>query len=185
MPARHKLARENETKIAQFIVIKKSTIKGAGLGAFTLVHLKRGEPIGYYKGVRVNTRIRAEPWYSGLYTMDMSTGAQSVTADDPFGKLQCDDGRELTGLELAATHDFTAIEGKWHGVDSNWTRFMNHAGAPFQNVTLCSDTKRFGRALTFYANRDVEQGEELFFSYGLSYFGKPGNLPFPLQPDAV
>jgi len=179
----YKHARENEERVAQVILIKKSTIREAGLGAFTLVNLKRGEPIGYYKGIRVNARIRAEPWYSDLYTMDLSSGAQSVTGDDPCGVLKCTDGRELTGLELAKTQDVTGINGKWHGVDSNWTRFMNHAGAPFQNVTLCSETKRFGRALTFYANRNIEEGQELFFSYGLSYFGKPGKPPVALQPE--
>lgn len=184
MPAKrkYKLARENETKIAQFIVIKESTIKGAGLGAFTLVPLKRGEPIGYYKGARVNARIRQEPWYTGLYTMYMHTGSQSVTADDPTGVLKCDDGREFTGLELAALEDFADVRGVWHGVDSNWTRFMNHASVPVQNVTWCSYTKAFGRALTFYANRDIEAGDELFYSYGLSYFGKPGMPAVPLKP---
>ena len=69
-------------------------------------------------------------------------------------------------------------EATWAGVESSWTRFINHASAAHQNVALCTDSgRRFGRSHAFYAKTDIPAHAELYFSYGAGYWSARGIEP--------
>lgn len=167
---RHRLHKEHAAKVEKAIDIRKSRIKLGGGGAFTTVKIKRGACVGFYAGSRgVQTASRD-------YVVDGDSGS---TRDgfDRDGRLVLADGSRVDAHGWTA-EDWKPVAGaRWDGVAANWTRFMNHASADHQNVALATTSETFGRSHAFYAKRDIDAGEELFFSYGATYWRDRAIVP--------
>ena len=184
--------RARADEIGRAIRIKKSRIAAGGGGAFTTVPIKRGESRG---GVQFDDvasmawRYRARRcvgFYLGAagkrsenrdYRVE-GDGGPSRDAYDAAGRLVVD-GRKVNCHGWTAD-DWTKLkkEATWAGVESSWTRFINHASAAHQNVALCTDSgRRFGRSHAFYAKADIPAHSELYFSYGAGYWSARGIVP--------
>jgi hypothetical protein len=165
-------------EIGRGIVIKtlrKSRIPVGGGGAFSTAAVKRGECVGFYEGARGATE-------GSDYVVEGDGGARR-DASDAEGRLVLQDGTRVN------VHSWTAAEwsglgspATWDGATSNWTRFVNHASAGFQNVTIATTSTRFGRSHAFYAKKDIQAGDELFFSYGASYWKFRNIAPMDPEP---
>ena len=101
---------------------------------------------------------------------------------DPDGRLVLDDGTEVDIHEFSR-NEWAALEASgrhgvgWKGEHANWSRFINHASDAHQNVSICTDSIRFGKSHGLYAKRAIAAGEELFFSYGKGYWDSRGIKP--------
>ena len=163
--------RARADEIGRAIRIRKSRIAAGGGGAFTTVAIKRGECVGFYLGAAGKRSENRDYRVEG-------DGGPSRDAYDEAGRLVVD-GRKINCHGWTAD-DWTKLkkEATWAGVDSSWTRFINHASAAHQNVALCTDSgRRFGRSHAFYAKADIPAHSELYFSYGKNYWSHRGVVP--------
>jgi hypothetical protein len=123
------------------IKIAKSTIKAAGLGAFAVQPIPEGAR-GIYKGIAHDTED-TNMYYSWIVkSFNRITGE----ADDEDTPLYYIDATDLS--------------------TSNWTRYVNCGMTlKINNIEVDQVFDKF-----FYvANRDIEEGEELFVDYGSDY----------------
>ena len=176
---RHAVHSASAARTADNIIIKKSKISAAAGGAFTTVAIARGTCVGFYEGVGTRARERDSGDFDASFWF--STGNKD--AKDFEGRLRLSSSGALLNVHAFTNNDWVTLEAKeewgvWEGVDSNWTRFMNHASADYQNISVSMDRERFGKSLAFYAKRHIEGEEELFFSYGnKAYFEHLGFEP--------
>ena len=165
--AQHQASAET---IRQNIRIRKSRIKSGGGGAFTKVMIPRGACVGFYEGGRSNAQEQDEKTFVNSYLADGEDGGRN--AYDPEGRLRLDDDK-VVNVHNWGNEEWDALQSdgvEWIGKCANWTRFMNHASAKYQNLSVCSTSNRFGRSHAFYAKRDILPDEELFYSYGVGFF---------------
>ena len=89
---------------------------------------------------------------------------------------------EIGPIHLTGPYIFhTVCQGQHFSIDasslnqSNWTRYMNCSLSPSQeNVTsyVLKQPQELEGYIVFYANRDIEKGEELMYDYGSQYKSK-------------
>lgn len=180
----NRLHRESASSISFGIQIKKSQIVDAGSGAFTSQSIKRGECVVFYEGLG---GVMAED-DGGDYVMSSSTKEASRNGFDVDGPLSTITSTGVNGVKVnchawsSSNWSFNTLSTffTWQGVSSNWIRFMNHTGGDLQNITLCFDSRKmFRKAFIFYAKRDIEAGEELFYNYGKHYWTHRKTTPSP------
>lgn len=171
--AKHAAHAAHAERVAGTIRIKKSRIRPAGGGAFAGVDIARGACVGFYAGARMKTSDDAN------YDYSMEGGPGGRDGTDPNGRLQLEDG-SLVNIHGYNKDDWEALASPgvaWVGETANWTRFINHASAAHQNLSLCATSERFGRSHAFYAKRPIAAGEELYFSYQAGYWKSRGIVP--------
>ena len=159
--ARHKA---NADHVEKNIRIRKSLIKSGGGGAFTQIRIRRGTCIGFYEGARSNSQEQLAPGFNDHYLFDGEAGGRN--AHDPEGRLRLANG-DLADVNKWGTDEWCKMKTDgvaWVGKYATWTRFINHASAKYQNLSVCTTSGRFGRSHALYAKRDIAVGEELFYS---------------------
>ena len=137
-----------------YIKIKRSTLPGAGEGAFVTHAIVKGERLGQYLG-----NLTDKP---GDYVFDtkLPLGA---------GTLQLDG-------EDKATSNWTRYinTGTWEGVTTREPNIEFAYGVTEVPFEIDGEIREIQTAVIFVrAMRDIEAGEELFLSYGNDYFKPP------------
>ena len=154
----------------EVVSIQKSRIASAGGGAFVTKDVKRGTCLGFYKGRRLTAAQRESShwWFE-------SGEPGGRDASDPNGRLVTDAGEfDVSGW---TPQQWLHVRGKWRGEHSNWVRFVNHASGPHRNCSIAATSQKFGKSHALYANRDINAGDELFFSYGPAFWRSIGIQP--------
>lgn len=159
---------------------------GKGLGVTALRAFKKGEFIGNYEGEIMEEEVKDRRYLKSLQD-------QLTPEDREWIQSRLDRGQTLTGCYLygvdVSKGDIYNMFSK-HGDDearstperiyidaedeyhSLWTRFINHASPPLNNVNPKSVPESWDGLpkVWFMANRDIEEGEEICFNYGDDYW---------------
>jgi len=151
------------------IEAKQSQVDGAGLGLYAAKALPEGTILGTYPGVLRPTgkylaQYEGDP-NAGVYAWRFSDNEQFIDPTDREGKLQ--------ELCYGGTSDFPFSYFlhenifKWK-VPTLLAR-INEPPIGWSGCNVCTAEDRKTREVIFSLSRDVEEGEELFMDYGLSY----------------
>lgn len=143
------MSEQGERCELKHVVIKKSTIPQAGMGAYAKHDMEKFTVLGKYAG----KRITAEEFDEKYETMDDSAYVWSLE----------DSNDEIIGY----------IDGK-DPKQSNWLRYVNCPSKKRQeNVKAIQQDYD----IVYYTLRKIRAGEELFVYYGDEYYevltGKP------------
>lgn len=163
-------------------------IPGKGLGVITNKAFKIGEFIGNYEG---EIQIMSEEVKDRRYLKSLE---HKLTDEDrEWMQNRLDRGQTITGTYLYGVdldvgnaykhfgrkHEDTEEEtpdrifvDAEDEYESLWTRFINHASPPLDNLKPMSVPESYdGKPrVWFMAKRDIEPGEELCFDYGEDYW---------------
>ena len=160
---------------------------GKGLGLITNKPFRKGEFIGDYKGEIMSEEVKDRRYLKSLehkLTDEDRAWIQSrldrgqtltgcylygVSLDDEdvhkrFFKKQDDEEEDTTPNRI-----YVDAEDEY---ESLWTRFLNHASPPHNNVNPKSVPESYdGKPrVWFMANKDIAPGEEICFNYGDDYW---------------
>lgn len=160
------------------------SIPGKGLGVITNEPIAKGELVGNYEGELMTEEVKDRRYLSSL--------EHTLTDEDrAWIQSRLDRGQTLTGCYLYGVsleeEDIYKRFGQEEEDDtppkriyvdaedeaeSLWTRFLNHASPPLNNVNPKSVPESFDGLprVWFMANRDIAPGEELCFNYGDDYW---------------
>jgi len=163
------------------------SMPGKGLGVITNKPFWKGEFIGDYKGeimseegkdrrylksledkltdedrAWIQSRLDRGQTLTGCYLYGVSLDDEDV--HKRFFKKQDDEEEDTTPNRI-----YVDAEDEY---ESLWTRFINHASPPHNNVNPKSVPESYdGKPrVWFMANRDIEPGEEICFNYGDDYW---------------
>ena len=162
------------------------SMPGKGLGVITNKPFWKGEFIGDYKGEIMSEEVKDRRYLKSLEN-------KLTDEDRAWIQSRLDRGQTLTGCYLYGVslddedvhkrffkkHDeeedttpnrvYVDAEDEY---ESLWTRFINHASPPYNNVNPKSVPESYdGKPrVWFMANRDIAPGEEICFDYGDDYW---------------
>lgn len=161
------------------------SMPGKGLGVITNKPFWKGEFIGDYKGEIMSEEVKDRRYLKSLedkLTDEDRAWIQSrldrgqtltgcylygVSLDDEdvykrFFKKQDDEEETPNRIYIDAEDEYESL----------WTRFINHASPPHNNVNPKSVPESYdGKPrVWFMANRDIQPGEEICFDYGDDYW---------------
>ena len=155
---------------------------GKGLGVITDVPIAKGALVGDYKGEVMTLEEKDRRYLESLSHL-------RTEEDQEWLQSRLDRGQTATGTYLYGI----AIPDPRHGVGkpkghifvdaedeycSLWTRFINHASPP--NDNLKPQSLHVGwdgnPRVWFTAKRDIKAGEELTFNYGEDYWLEGDNV---------
>jgi SET domain-containing protein len=141
-----------------------------GLGAFALAPIFNGTNVGTYEGeILTRPEVEARYWSTRKCKVD----------DRRWIKSRKQRNQGISGDYLFDMDNDLYIDGE-DADKSSWCRFLNHAAK--SNTKACNLETRCTRLtmgdggevvqprLWFVAIRDIEQGEELSYDYGDSYW---------------
>lgn len=66
-------------------------------------------------------------------------------------------------LFVLETKNFSDLDAIWFG---NHTRFINHCPEQLSNLLVKNIKTLQGEQIVFFASKNIQSGEELFFDYG-------------------
>jgi hypothetical protein len=159
---RAKRVKHSVTSAHDEIYIAKSTIPGAGLGAFCSRDLAAGRPLGSYRGVAFDSKKQE----SSGYVMGR------IDARDPTGVIEIDGKHMKPAVYSHYIRTHPNARGVYHGDTANWTRFVNDAGQPRANNLSFGGRSRFGQML-FYPRMRIPANTELTWRYGAQFWNSP------------
>ena len=142
---------------------------GKGLGVVANQPIANGEFVGEYQGEVMSEEVKDRRYLSSLQD-------KLTDEDREWIQSRLDRGQSLTGCYLygvSLPHDkgriYVDAEDEH---ESLWTRFLNHASPPLNNVNPKSIHESWDGNLRvwFVANRDIAEGEEICFDYGDDYW---------------
>ena len=137
----NKFSKKYPKYLRDYLEVRKSKIKGAGLGLFTTIDIEKGEYIDVYMGRKLNaSQVLKEDPAIDLYLMEINKNHFI----DGGGKYKCpvsfvNDARGLT---------------RTPGIRNN----------------CYFDLLRREKKMALIASRNIKAGEELFVYYGDSYW---------------
>ncbi|KAL7509523.1 hypothetical protein ACHAXN_006863 [Cyclotella atomus] len=161
-------------------------IPGKGLGVITNKAFKIGEFIGNYEGEIMSEEVKDRRYLKSLEHKLTDEDRQWI--ESRLDRGQTITGTYLYGVDLdvgnaykhfgrkreeeeepAPDRIFVDAEDEY---ESLWTRFINHASPPLDNLKPMSVPESYdGKPrVWFMAKRDIEPGEELCFDYGEDYW---------------
>jgi SET domain-containing protein len=151
-------------------IIRIGDTKHKGLGAFALGPILNGTNVGAYEGeLLTRPQVEARYWSTRKCKVD----------DRRWIKSRKQRNQGISGDYLFDMDNDLYIDGE-DADKSSWCRFMNHASKSKTNA--CNVETRCTRlmmgdggeivqpSLWFVAIRDIQQGEELSYDYGDSYW---------------
>eukprot|EP00584_Thalassiosira_punctigera_P003605 CAMPEP_0172534246 /NCGR_PEP_ID=MMETSP1067-20121228/6683_1 /TAXON_ID=265564 ORGANISM="Thalassiosira punctigera, Strain Tpunct2005C2" /NCGR_SAMPLE_ID=MMETSP1067 /ASSEMBLY_ACC=CAM_ASM_000444 /LENGTH=456 /DNA_ID=CAMNT_0013319019 /DNA_START=45 /DNA_END=1415 /DNA_ORIENTATION=- len=166
-------------------------IPGKGLGVITDKAMVKGEFIGEYHGEVMSEEVKDRRYLSSLadtlteedreWIQSRLERGQTLTGCYLYG-ISLPDGNDIYGrfARKAADEDDDGPPAAPKRIyvdaederESLWTRFINHASPPHNNVNPKSVHESWDGQprVWFMANRDIEEGEELCFDYGEDYW---------------
>eukprot|EP01084_Bolivina_argentea_P034604 64058_1 len=137
-----KLKRLNKRFGTQYIYLKKSTIRNAGLGAFAQMDIPEGLRLGEYKGRIISSNEASElPLSKSHYLFEIKLRD---------GKNKFVDARLL----------------KY----SNWCRFVNSIKKYHQKKKENVRYYQYNEKIWLKSTRHIKKGEELICDYGDEYW---------------
>jgi hypothetical protein len=162
-------------------------IPGKGLGVITNKAIKIGEFIGNYEGEIFPEDVKDRRYLKSLqHTL---TDEDRAWLQSRLDRGQTVTGTYLYGVDLDAGNVYKHFgRNKGENVEeeaperifvdaedeykSLWTRFINHASPPLDNLKPMSVPESYdgNPRVWFMAKRDIEPGEELCFDYGEDYW---------------
>lgn len=164
-------------------------IPGKGLGVITNKPYSIGEFIGNYEGEIMSEEVKDRRYLSSLQDKltqedrewiqsrlergQTLTGCYLYGVDLSDGNAQSNYGRfgrnREEQEETPKNRIYVDAEDEYHSL---WTRFINHASPPYNNINPKSVPESYDGLprVWFMANRDIEAGEELCFDYGDDYW---------------
>lgn len=143
-------------------------IPGKGLGVVTKVRIPKGTVVGDYTGEVMSADEKDRRYLESL--------SHLLTPDDfEWKQSRINRGQTITGTYL---YGVVVPNGEAIYVDAEdeysslWTRFLNHASPPDNNVNPKSIHQSWDGQprVWFVAIRDIEVGEEICFDYGEDYW---------------
>lgn len=159
-------------------------VPGKGLGVVTNVPIASGALVGHYEGEVMSEEVKDRRYLSSLrdsLTDEDRTWIQSrldrgqtltgcylygvaLPDDDVYGRFDRSGGSPATPRRI-----FVDAEDEHRSL---WTRFVNHASPPNDNVAPKSVHESWdGKPkVWFVAKRDIAPGEEICFDYGDDYW---------------
>lgn len=148
--------------------LRLEDIPGKGLGVIANTRIPADSMVGDYKGEVMDTATKDRRYLESkvhLQTMEDLAWKQS----------RIDRGQTITGTYL---YGIQVPNGEAIYVDAEdeyyslWTRFLNHASPPHNNVNPKSIHESWNGEprVWFVALRDIEPGEEICFDYGDDYW---------------
>mmetsp|Transcript_8702 Transcript_8702/g.18756 ORF Transcript_8702/g.18756 Transcript_8702/m.18756 type:complete len:330 (+) Transcript_8702:183-1172(+) len=148
-------------------------IPGKGFGVICREPISEGDVVGEYLGEVMTEDVKDRRYMSS---------EQQTEEDKEWIQSRLDRGQTMTGCYLyGISIPQNTTKNKRHSghsrvyVDAEdeyksiWTRFINHASPPLDNVTPRSGYDGYPR-VWFVANRNIEEGEEICFDYGDDYW---------------
>jgi len=142
------------------LAVRQSTMPGAGKGVFATARIKKGTVLGAYPGIP---------------RTDQEMAAKALVV--PMSRFYCFSVRpniilDPTGLDGLPSSKPVPLR-MWWPFDIDCTlSYVNEpsvgSGASV-NVAVEDDAKDARVGLCFVADRDIDEGEELFIDYGVSY----------------
>lgn len=136
-------------QLVKGLFVKRSTIKGAGLGLFTRLPIKKGSIVGLYCGKQVKAGSK------GAYIMQC--GKRIV---DAFDKHAIDS----SALRYANT--WRNSSELRHQVTNSQGRQLKRL---YNNMKIMNQASKQSLCCTVRASRNIAAGSELLLSYGRSY----------------
>ena len=155
--------------------LRLEAIPGKGLGVITNVKIPAGTVVGDYKG-----EVMTEEEKDRRYLESFAHLRQPE--DEEWTKSRVERGQTITGTYLYGidvpnkkTQIFVDAEDEYHSL---WTRFLNHASPPANNVNPKSLAAGMdGKPRVWFVSiRDIEVGEEICFDYGDDYWLPEDNV---------
>ena len=158
-------------------------IPGKGLGVMTDAPIAKGAVVGDYKGEVMTLEEKDRRYLESLSHL-------RTPEDYEWQQSRIDRGQTVTGTYLYGIaiphprhgigkpkgHIYVDAEDEYSG--SLWTRFINHASPPDDNLKPQSLHVGWdgNPRVWFTAKRDIEAGEELTFDYGEDYWLEGDNV---------
>lgn len=148
--------------------LRLEAIPGKGLGVITNVRIAKGTVVGDYKGEVMTAEEKDRRYLESL--------SHLFTPDDyEWKQSRLDRGQTVTGTYLygiVVPNEEAIYVDAEDEYRSLWTRFLNHASPPDNNVNPKSIHQSWDGQprVWFVAMRDIEAGEEICFDYGEDYW---------------
>ncbi|KAL7479985.1 hypothetical protein ACHAW6_011968 [Cyclotella cf. meneghiniana] len=151
-----------------------SPIPGKGLGVITTEPIPQGQLVGDYKGEVIDAATKDRRY--------LASQAHLQTPQDlEWRQSRLDRGQGVTGTYLYGVNKpdgesvYVDAEDEYNSL---WTRFINHASPPGNNVDPKSihETWNGEPRVWFVSNRDIDAGEEICFDYGDDYWLPDDNI---------
>jgi len=144
-------------------------IPGKGLGVITKVPIACHSVVGDYVGEVITTQVKDRRYLDVQKHLRDAHDVEWETSRIERG--QTVSGDYLYGVTMPGGADPIYIDAE-DEYESLWTRFLNHASPPDNNVNPKSIHESYdGKPrVWFVANRDIQVGEELCFDYGDDYW---------------
>ena len=158
-------------------------IPGKGLGVITDTPIAKGAVVGDYKGEVMTLEEKDRRYLESLSHL-------RTPEDYEWQQSRIDRGQTVTGTYLYGIaiphprhgigkpkgHIYVDAEDEYSG--SLWTRFINHASPPDDNLKPQSLHVGWdgNPRVWFTAKRDIKAGEELTFDYGEDYWLEGDNV---------
>lgn len=149
--------------------LRLEAIPGKGLGVITTVPIPCNTMVGDYVGEVISTPVRDRRYLpSQEHLQDMIDLAWKASRQ---ARGQTISGDYLYAVTMPGGADPIYMDAE-DEYESLWTRFINHASPPNNNLTPKSIHESYdGKPrVWFVANRDIAVGEELCFDYGEDYW---------------
>lgn len=122
------------------IRIKKSSIRGAGKGAFAGTFIKKGDELGEYKGKRISEK--------------------------EFNKLK----NTNYVFEVTLPNKKNVYIDAKNPKSSSWHRYVNGAKTKLQRKKINTHFYQYGRKIYLRATKDIPVNTELICDYGEYYW---------------
>ena len=152
---------------------------GKGFGIVSLERIPAGRVVGEYSGEVMTENVKDRRYLPSMAHL-------RTDEDVRWAESRSDRGQTLTGCYLygvslppPSTRGGSTTDARRVYVDAEdeyeslWTRFLNHASRPYDNVSPKSIHESYdgrGPRVWFVAKRDIEPGDEICFDYGDDYW---------------
>jgi hypothetical protein len=152
---------------------------GKGFGIVSLELIPAGRVVGEYSGEVMTENVKDRRYLPSMAHL-------RTDEDVRWAESRSDRGQTLTGCYLygvslppPSTRGGSTTDARRVYVDAEdeyeslWTRFLNHASRPYDNVSPKSIHESYdgrGPRVWFVAKRDIEPGDEICFDYGDDYW---------------
>lgn len=156
--------------------IELRPIPGKGLGVITRVPIPRNTVVGDYRGEVMTSEVKDRRYL--VANQHLRQPEDLEWAESRRRRGQTTSGDYLYGVTMPGGVEPMYIDAE-DEYESLWTRFLNHAAPPGNNVNPKSIHQSYdGKPrVWFVSNRDILAGEELCFDYGDDYW-LPGDKVF-------
>lgn len=143
------------------VEVRKSAIPNAGNGVFATEDIKKGERVCYYDGEDI------EASKVNICETDMSYALTKVGEKEPWTRLGFEFPKTLYGVGQICNDGAYPIFRDEHDFKMVVEDLDIYTKKSMDNLNVAQEDKN---SFWFVALRDIQKGEELFYSYGPKYW---------------